>query len=351
MTGQNTEKQILAMVLLLILAVGSLGAYTWYDNGRRTEAESEVFERDSERGAHTFARNCRVCHGNDGRGSASASSLVGPALNTPANTFAWRTDNVGQLQGLQNDYRFTISCGRNGTAMPPWSLDQGGSLNDFQIDNLVTLITTNAGDAWHVAVEAAIHEDELAIDNLRTALDATEATLNASGWFADVEAAQGAVARVEADDAALTGAREAVAAAQESETGEGLDEAQAELTALERAYTNLVLAAVTIRTATADTPADQLSDARQLLADASPVEREIAQQRAWLRVASAFRTAEKNLSDAEQRFADGLPIDSPATQVTAGTCGQVHGLPGGSGEPADPSVAFGAWLDDLPSDG
>ena len=42
MSGQNTEKQILAMVILLVLSVASLGAYTWFDNGRRTEARSEI---------------------------------------------------------------------------------------------------------------------------------------------------------------------------------------------------------------------------------------------------------------------------------------------------------------------
>ena len=97
MSGQNTEKQILAMVILLVISVASLGAYVWFDNGRRTEATSEVFERDSERGAHLFATNCRVCHGNDGAGRESNSSLVGVALNKPSNTFAWRTENVGQL--------------------------------------------------------------------------------------------------------------------------------------------------------------------------------------------------------------------------------------------------------------
>ena len=99
MSGQNTEKQILAMVILLVLAVSSLGAYVWYDNGRRTEARSEILTKDAERAAFTFSRNCRECHGNDGRGSESDSSLVGPALNTPNNTYAFLTDNQGQFEG------------------------------------------------------------------------------------------------------------------------------------------------------------------------------------------------------------------------------------------------------------
>ena len=326
MSGQNTEKQILAMVLLLVLSVASLGAYTWFDNGRRTEARSEILTKDSERAAFTFSRNCRECHGNDGRGSESDASLVGPALNTPNNTYAFLADNQGQLEALQNEYRYTITCGRNGTPMPPWSLDQGGSLDSFKIDNLVTLITTNAGNAWEKAVEHAVHEDEVTIENLHIALEAAEATLKASSWFADVQAAEGAVARSESADAELVALRESVAAAEES--AEGLDEAQDALTAYEKSYTALVLAAVIIRTSD-DSVA--VSDARSAFNAASAVQQEVAMNRAWLKVASDFRTAEQNLTTAEERFASGLPVPTPATQVTSNTCGQT-------------SAELGDWL-------
>ena len=326
MSGQNTEKQILAMVLLLVLSVASLGAYTWFDNGRRTEARSEILTKDAERASWTFANNCRECHGNDGRGSESDASLVGPALNTPNNTYAFLTDNQGQLEALQNEYRYTIACGRNGTPMPPWSVDQGGSLDDFKIDNLVTLITTNAGDAWHTAVEHAVHLDEVTIENLHIALDAAKATLEASGWFADIQAAEGAVARTEAADAELISLREAVAAAEES--GEGLQEAQDALAAYEKDYTALVLATVAIRTSD-DSAA--VADARAIFNAASVVQQDVAVNRAWLKVASEYLTAEQNVTTAEERFAAGLPVPTPATQVTSNTCGQT-------------SAELGDWL-------
>lgn len=317
MSGQNTEKQILAMVILLVLSVASLGAYTWFDNGRRTEARSEILTKDAERASWTFANNCRECHGNDGRGSESDASLVGPALNTPNNTYAFLTDNQGQLEALQNEYRYTITCGRNGTPMPPWSIDQGGSLDGFKIDNLVTLITTNAGNAWEKAVEHAVHLDEVTIENLHIALDAAEVTLKASGWFVDIPAAEGAVARTEADDAELMSLREAVAAAEES--GEGLQEAQDALTAYEKDYTALVLAVVTIRTSD---DSDAVADAQASFNAASSVQQEIAINRAWLKIASDYNAAEQNLVTAEERFAAGLPVPTPATQVTSDTCGQ-----------------------------
>ncbi len=326
MSGQNTEKQILAMVLLLVLAVASLGAYTWFDNGRRTEARSEILTKDAQRASWTFANNCRECHGNDGRGSESDASLVGPALNTPNNTYAFLTDNQGQLEALQNDFRYTITCGRNGTPMPPWSIDQGGSLDGFKIDNLVTLITTNAGNAWETAVEHAVHLDEVTIENLHTALEAAEETLKASGWFVDLEAAAGALARTEAADAELISLRDAVAAAEES--GEGLDEAQDALAAYDKGYTALVLAAVTIRTSD---DSGAVADATSTFNAASSVQQEVAMNRAWLKTASDYQTAVDNLTTAEERFAAGLPVPTPATQVTSNTCGQV-------------SAELGDWL-------
>ena len=330
MSGQNTEKQILAMVLLLVLAVASLGAYTWFDNGRRTEARSEILSKDAARAAFTFSQNCRECHGNDGRGTESDGSLVGPALNTPNNTYAFLIGNQGQLDALKNEYRYTIACGRNGTPMPPWSIDQGGSLDSFKIDNLVTLITTNAGNAWELAVEHAVHADEVSIENLKLAYEGAKASLEASGWFADLEAAAGAVERSESADRTLLALRDAVAAAEQAE--EGLDEAQDALAAYEKEYTALVIAAETIRTSE---DAAAIAAARDTLSAASAEQQDVAVNRAWLKVANNYVSALDDLETAEERFAAGLPVPTPATQVTSNTCGQVS---------ADMSVELGDWL-------
>ena len=170
MTGQNTQKQIIAMVLLMFLGVVGLGAYIWFDDGRRVEAEDKVLVENAERGAELFVRNCRICHGNSGLGSTGDPSLIGPALNRPSNTIAFRSENIGALGTIQARIHDTISCGRNGTLMPSWAVDQGGSLNSFKISTLVSLITTNAGNTWELALEAAIHEDEEAIEGLEGAL-------------------------------------------------------------------------------------------------------------------------------------------------------------------------------------
>ena len=346
MTGQNTEKQILAMVILLVIAVASLGAYVWFDNGRRTEAASEVFERDAERGAHLFANNCRVCHGNDGRGQESDSSLVGPALNKPSNTYAWRTSNDGDLELIQGRYRGTITCGRNGTAMPPWAVAEGGSMNDFQIENLVTLVTTNAGDGWAIAQEVAHELDETTLGNLKTALRDAQAALDDAGWTRDTEAAQADVDAAEAASPELAqlrqaaqAAADALAEADDPEAAQtAADQAAEALAALEKTLTSLVLDAAAMRSLD-----DEIGDAAAARIAAAPADRAaIAHARAWLRASAGLDAAEFNLQDAEERVASNLPIERPAAQVTSQTCGQVHRW-------SDPGAraqleAVGAWL-------
>lgn len=180
MSGQNTRKQIIAMVALMAIGIAAMLVYVWFDDGRRAEAEDHQAVEAAERGASLFANNCRVCHGNIGLGRDGHPSLIGPSLNNPNNTLAFRSDNSGALQGIQGDLSFTIACGRNGTPMPPWAIDQGGSLNFFKIENLVALITTNAGNGWEYALEVAKEQDEIILDSLETAVRDAEASGDAA---------------------------------------------------------------------------------------------------------------------------------------------------------------------------
>jgi mono/diheme cytochrome c family protein len=180
MSGQNTRKQIIAMVALMAIGIAAMLVYVWFDDGRRAEAEDHQSVEAAERGASLFANNCRICHGNTGLGRDGHPSLIGPSLNNPNNTLAFRTDNTGALQGIQGNLSATIACGRNGTPMPPWAIDQGGSLNFFKIENLVALITTNAGNGWDYALERALEQDETILGSLETAVRDAEASGDAT---------------------------------------------------------------------------------------------------------------------------------------------------------------------------
>jgi len=111
--------------------------YFLWDTPREDAAIERQTMVNSERGAELFALNCRSCHGITGQGAIERGGLPGAPLNLEAN----RPDDAGALGALQQRLNDTVTCGRIGTVMPAWSQEQGGPLNFFQIEQLVTLIT------------------------------------------------------------------------------------------------------------------------------------------------------------------------------------------------------------------
>ena len=194
----NTSKQVNVIIgLLMIGALATLLYYLW-DGERQSTAIERQMEENAERGGFLFARNCSSCHGLTGKGLEERGGLPGAPLNGEDK----RPTAPGELVTMQNRFRDTITCGRIGTVMPPWSQEQGGPLNDFQIQQLVTLITgTFPGEdplpdpnviseaGWHNAFETANHDSEFdPPKELTEAVAADETTLplnDASGLLED----------------------------------------------------------------------------------------------------------------------------------------------------------------------
>jgi plastocyanin/mono/diheme cytochrome c family protein len=203
----NTSKQVNVIIgLLFVGALATLLYYLW-DGERQSEAFIRQMTENSERGGFLFARNCSSCHGLTGKGAEErgGGALPGAILNTPDN----RPTSPGDLAAKQARFRYTIACGRVGTLMPAWSQDQGGPLNDFQINQLLALITGTmpppegsvtaddippdpnivSEEGWHNAFETANHDSEFdPPKHLSEAIDADQATLplnNASGLSVD----------------------------------------------------------------------------------------------------------------------------------------------------------------------
>lgn len=312
MSGQNTHKQIVAMVILMFLGVASLGAYVWFDDGRRAEAGDQQQIESAERGARLFANNCRVCHGNAGEG------LIGTAVNTPANTLAFRSDNVGAFGEIQARFRATIECGRNGSAMPPWAVDHGGSLNFFHIESLVALLTTNAGNGWEEAVAIAIEEDEVALAGLEAALagaeagtssrgiaDATAAALDAAGGDAEAALRESLLVLVRANITEQVTAEfsDDLDAAEEADDEEALEQIEAQIEARSAELLEALVQA----------EIDDAGDAETALTNTRAAIAELA-----------LETARQTLEDAEANFEAGRPVPQPSLplELTGGTCGQ-----------------------------
>ena len=148
----NTSKQVNVMLgLLMLFVLGTLLYFLW-DTVRAEDAEDRQLQENAERGGKLYAINCRACHGLTGTGALENPILPG----VPLNLEQYRVTDPGQLDAIQRRVRDTIKCGRVGTLMPPWSQAQFGPLNDFQIEQLVTLITSAASDeGWAHALEVA----------------------------------------------------------------------------------------------------------------------------------------------------------------------------------------------------
>ena len=152
----NTSKQVNVMVGLLMVFLVSTLLYFLWDDDRASEAESRQLFTNAERGGALYSLNCRACHGLNGKGPLESGIIPGAPLDSDD---PYRLQDAGTASRAQR-YRDTIRCGRVGTVMPPWAQDQGGALNDFQILQLVTLITSTASEeGWDFAIEQANHTD------------------------------------------------------------------------------------------------------------------------------------------------------------------------------------------------
>ena len=166
----NTSKQINMMIGLMFVTLVGVFLYFIWDDVRAGDAEQRQIVVNAERGGELFSLNCRSCHGLSGRGPLENTLLPGMPLNVDSN----RPDEFGELINRQSRMLDTIRCGRVGTLMPAWAEDQGGALNDFQIKQLVALITgampgldppdnldAVSEKGWEAAVEEADHADFL----------------------------------------------------------------------------------------------------------------------------------------------------------------------------------------------
>lgn len=108
----------------LLLIVSALGYYILNEPIRIVQAQDEVLALQLDEAMTLYAENCAVCHGLSGEGIGATPPLNNPAL----------------LSMPYEDLYKTIARGRYQTAMPAWSIEDGGALGDYQIDELVLLI-------------------------------------------------------------------------------------------------------------------------------------------------------------------------------------------------------------------
>lgn len=140
--------------LSLIIIIIALPIYGANESARMEQAAIALRQTRMEEGAVTYVENCAYCHGADGEGIGAMPSLSNPAL----------------AQADHQSLFKVIARAAHGSTMAAWHIEEGGILNDYQIDSLVYLIryadwpevNQVADDLGFVAVTLATPESESA---------------------------------------------------------------------------------------------------------------------------------------------------------------------------------------------
>ncbi len=111
-------------IISLLIIIVALPIYATRESARMEQTAITLRQKRVDDGSILYVKNCAPCHGAAGEGIGAM-----PALNNP---------NLAQAdhQALFK----VISRAAHGSTMAAWHVEEGGTLNDYQIDDLVYLI-------------------------------------------------------------------------------------------------------------------------------------------------------------------------------------------------------------------
>lgn len=133
-------------LLSLLALVVAIPVYALQESRRMEHTSLALREQYVREGIDLYLQNCASCHGSDGLGVGMM-----PALNRSA------------LAEADNDLLFkTIARASHGSAMASWHVEEGGLLNDYQLQELVALI--QHGDWAEIERVAAVRQISASIE-------------------------------------------------------------------------------------------------------------------------------------------------------------------------------------------
>ncbi len=153
-------QRLATVVIIGLVALSTVLFLYLADESNRQDAE--VKEQDDaaiERGTANYLQYCLPCHGPAGEGYEEGTGRIGAPLggtNTSLNqegVYANGTPYPGGFSARTSLINKTIHNGRG--AMPIWGAENGGELNDDQIDNLTYMIQHVD---WNAVYNAAIEQ-------------------------------------------------------------------------------------------------------------------------------------------------------------------------------------------------
>jgi mono/diheme cytochrome c family protein len=124
MSERTQRIEVLFGIFATQVIVFALLFYILSEPKRIVSSQEEILYGQLDHAMTLYAENCAVCHGLNGEGIGATPPLNAPGLQTMAYDELYKV----------------IARGRYDTAMPAWSLEDGGTLSDYQIEELVALI-------------------------------------------------------------------------------------------------------------------------------------------------------------------------------------------------------------------
>ena len=114
---------LITTIALLLLVIG-VPVYAVLEPTRMEQSQADLRQEFVSDAAVIYVANCALCHGAAGEGIGSMPALDNEGLRTADFDFLYKT----------------IARGRYDTVMAGWHDEEGGSLNEYQINELVALI-------------------------------------------------------------------------------------------------------------------------------------------------------------------------------------------------------------------
>ena len=140
--------------VIVTLALSVFTVLYWVTDTTRRESIAEAHDEELlEYGEVIFsadenepaAAGCANCHGEDGTGGPPDAAVIGPNLHSRGLADKLKANN--NYVHLAVSYGGVVVSGNVNSAMPAWSSEVGGPLNEQQIEAVVALVESWAAEA------------------------------------------------------------------------------------------------------------------------------------------------------------------------------------------------------------
>ncbi len=137
----NTDRQAIVNGLMITFIAVIVGIYTLVEPARLAGATNRQMDYSINRGMNLYGQYCIGCHGLQGQGGPVPADIAEGAFAPPlAGRADLRPESQAEMTQKAEFLRKVIERGRPNTAMPAWSITEGGALNSQDVENLVDFV-------------------------------------------------------------------------------------------------------------------------------------------------------------------------------------------------------------------